>query len=186
MVGHYLDWSNQGKADLWRYAIAIVLGFILWQFGSIPVLVITSVLTGKADLDSPYFTYTFLPGLIVLFLLARIVLGRPWFSLMLGSLKRAKWVDYGLGVLIGWCASVLSYLLFIDRDRFSFQGWEPLLSTGGLVIVAILVGYAIQTAFEELYFRGLIAQATRRVTPWIPVVIGLQAWLFAMLHDPAP
>jgi uncharacterized protein len=46
----------------------------------------------------------------------------------------------------------------------------------------LCAGFMIQTAFEELYFRGLMMQATRRLTRLVPVVIGLQAYIFASLH----
>jgi membrane protease YdiL (CAAX protease family) len=45
-----------------------------------------------------------------------------------------------------------------------------------------IAGVAIQTAAEELYFRGLFAQATRRITKLVPLVIGVQAVFFAQLH----
>jgi membrane protease YdiL (CAAX protease family) len=179
---HYLDWSVKGKSALWRYAIAIVAGFVLWQFGSSVIMVLMAILTPGVQLDGPFFTYTFLAGLLAIFFLVRLILGRPWYSVAVFSAEDARLSDYVVGLLAGWSASVLTYLTLIDRDRFTYRGWGAEWSSGAVAILAMALGYAIQTAFEEIYFRGLIAQATRRLTRWIPVVIGVQAWLFASLH----
>lgn len=56
------------------------------------------------------------------------------------------------------------------------------MSGGATLVLMVCTGFMIQTAFEELYFRGLLMQATRRLTSWLPVLLVVQAYVFASLH----
>jgi membrane protease YdiL (CAAX protease family) len=73
-------------------------------------------------------------------------------------------------------------VIYLVAAKVSFRGWDHVTAAGVPMLFAALLGLALQTAFEELYFRGLIAQATRRLIQWLPVVIGVQAVYFASLH----
>jgi uncharacterized protein len=125
--------------------------------------------------------YSFAGVVIVVLLIARFLLGRPGWSVALPSWP-PRWADYGVGMAIWWAGMAVIYLALIPLGRLTFHGWSSLAGAGLLLALATIVGVAIQTAAEELYFRGLLAQATRRITKWIPVVIGVQALLFAQLH----
>jgi hypothetical protein len=181
-VGHYLDWSVEGTPAIWRYLLAVVLGFVIWTLGGVPEILLLGRFLEDPVTSALVLQYSFLIGLVTLPLLARLLLGRPWFSLALPSWPpRVKDLFTGMGVQ--WAVMIVLYLLTVAPfGRMSFRGWDGQFFTTLTMLTLAVVGFFIQTGFEELYFRGLLAQATRRVVTWAPVVIGLQAALFAQMH----
>jgi uncharacterized protein len=178
---HYLDWAHVGRSSPLLYLLAIILGFIGWQMGSIPALLLMS--------DDPatqrvQFQFTFILPALLLLLLVRFLFGRPGWTVALPA-WRPRWRDWFVAVAIGWgimLLLILVILALLPGFELTYRGWDGVLF-GGLTMVAMLcAGFMIQTAFEELYFRGLMMQATRRLTRWVPVVIGVQAYIFATLH----
>jgi hypothetical protein len=107
---HYLDWSIKGKSALWRYAIAIVAGFVLWQFGSSVIMVLMAILTPGVQFDGPFFTYTFLAGLLM-GICMRFLIDR------FACLNRARWWGCA-GLLFALPATLVVgrvYPVFPDR-----------------------------------------------------------------------
>jgi membrane protease YdiL (CAAX protease family) len=177
----YLDWAKLGRASPLLYLLAVVLGFIGWEFGSIPALMLMSSDPAQQRVQ---FQFSFiLPALIVL-LLVRLLLGRPAWTVALPAWP-PRWRDYLVAIGIGWgvmLALLLAILAFMPGFELSFRGWGGMLSGGAPLVLMLCAGFMIQTAFEELYFRGLLMQAVRRLTRWMPVVLVVQAYVFASLH----
>jgi membrane protease YdiL (CAAX protease family) len=178
---HYLDWSNRGRPALWRYAIAMVLALILWIFGPIPVIVFFGYAFNDPAWHDVVLQYTFLPGFLGVLLITRLLLGRPAYSVF-SAIWPPRFADYFWGVLIGWSLGVIMTVATLPFLPPTYQGWDAEVNLGLPLILALLIGFMIQTGFEELFFRGLLMQATRRITRWLPLVIGLQALLFAAPH----
>ena len=178
VIRNYLEWSDEGRPAIWRYLAAIVLGFVFWMWGSIPAILLLQDFLNDPATKSIAFEYTFVVGLVAIPLITRYLLKRPAFSVALPSWPPCL-ADYGLGIAIQWAAMVVMYLV---AAKVSFRGWDHVTAAGVPMLFAALLGLALQTAFEELYFRGLIAQATRRLIQWLPAVIGVQAVYFASLH----
>ena len=178
VIHNYLEWSDEGRPAIWRYLAAIVLGFLFWMWGSIPAILLLQDFLNDPATKSVAFEYTFVVGLVAIPLIVRYLLKRPAFSVALPSWP-PRLADYGLGIAIQWAAMVVMYLV---AAKVSFRGWEHVTAAAVPMLFAALLGLALQTAFEELYFRGLIAQATRRLIKWLPAVIGVQAVYFASLH----
>jgi uncharacterized protein len=175
---HYLDWSQQGRSSVWLYLIAIVIAYLGLQWGSIPTMILAGSYINDPLIGPLVLELSFV-GLIVSVLLAtKFVLGRPSWSVAIPALP-PRWRDYALGMLI-WCSGMLlMYLLFVvPYGRITFQGWSGFGTAIIPIIFAIILTVMVQTAAEELFFRGLVMQATRRVTRWIFV----QALWFAQLH----
>lgn len=181
-ISSYLEWSDEGRSAIWRYVVAVVLGFVLWTLGSAPAVLLLQDFLSDPATESVAFEYTFVIGFVAVPLIVWLLLGRPGWSVALPAWP-PRLLDYGLGIGIQWVVMTVMYLaLVLPFGRLSYRGWDAEMSAGLPILVATIVGFAIQTGFEELYFRGLVAQATRRLVKWTPAVIGVQALFFAQLH----
>lgn len=181
-VAHYLDWSDQGRPAIWRYLVVVVLGFVIWVMGSVPEVAPLGRFIKDPISSTLVLQYSFVVGFVAIPLLTWLVLGRPWFSVALPAWP-PKVRELLLGIGIQWAAMIVLYLvLVVPSGRLSFRGWDAQFLSRLPLLALAVVGFLIQTGFEELYFRGLLEQATRRVITWAPIVIGLQAAFFAQLH----
>jgi len=177
-IQNYLEWSHEGKSAIWRYVLAVVLGILAFMVGSMVSIFIFDPLNINILEDPVAFYYTFVIGFVAVPLIVRFLLGRPAYSVALPSWP-PNLRDYGLGILIQWMAMSIAYIALVD---VSYLGFEPITAGVILKLILALVGIFITTTFEEMYFRGLLIQATWRVTKWLPVVFGVQAYFFAQLH----
>jgi membrane protease YdiL (CAAX protease family) len=179
---HYLDWSGKGRCSIWLYFLAVILGYLGLQWGSIPVLLLAGDHINDRLFGPALLELSFAGFIVTVLLTVRLILGRPAWSVGVPAWP-PRWIDYLAGMLMWWAGMLLMYLIFvIPFGRVSFQGWGVF--SGALIpyLAAITVGVMVQTAAEELFFRGLLMQATRRATAWLPAVIGVQALWFAHLH----
>jgi uncharacterized protein len=177
----YLDWSTLGRASPLLYLLAIVLGFIGWEVGSIPALMLMSDDPAQQRVQ---FQFTFILPLLILLLLVRLLLGRPGWTVGLPAWP-PRWRDYFIAIGIGWAVMLtllLGILAFMPEFKLTYRGWGGLIAGGATLVLMLCAGFMIQTAFEELYFRGLLMQATRRLTRWLPAQLVVQAYVFASLH----
>jgi uncharacterized protein len=178
----YLKWSDEGRSSVWLYLIAVILGYLGLQLGSIPVFLVLGRFLGEAAATGfVAVEYTFAGVIVVVLLVVKFLLGRPSWSVALPSWP-PRWADYGVGMAIWWAAMTPFYLALILFGRLTFQCWSSFSGEGLLLFLVMIVGVAIQTGAEEIYFCGLLAQVTRRITKWIPVVLVVQALFFAHLH----
>lgn len=178
---HYLGWAHVGRRSPLLYLLAIILGFVGWQAGSIPALLLMS---SDPATQRAQFQLSFILPALLLLLLVRLLLGRPGWTVAL-PMWPPRWRDWFVAVAIGWSVMLLLILVtmaVLPGFTLTYRGWGGLLSGGLTLLVTLCAGFIIQSAFEELYFRGLMMQATRRLTQWIPVVIGVQAYVFASMH----
>jgi membrane protease YdiL (CAAX protease family) len=125
--------------------------------------------------------YSFVPAFILLPLIVRFVLGRPAWSVAVPAWP-PRVAEYGHGVVMGLVIALAGLAVSAPFLSYQFEGFSGLASAGMFAVAIMLAGFVIQTAFEELLFRGLIAQFTRRLTNFMPLVIGLQAILFGAMH----
>jgi len=179
-VDHYLDWSKQGRHSVVLYFMMFVLGYLFLQFGSIPSLLLFRYLAID-PLSNIGVVYSFIFPLVFLLFFGWLIFGRPVYSLYSAS-KKVLWKDFGIGVLLQWIISAIFIIMIIPDNKVSFVGYKENFANEIPIILLLMGGYLIQTACEELYFRGYLMQATYRILPFFPVVIGLQALLFGQLH----
>lgn len=178
---HYLQWADRGKPALWRYATAVALTFVVWMFGEIPVALLFPDSFADPAHRSLLLPWGFLPGLIAVLLFVRLFLGRPGYSLFAQSLS-PRWSDYLVGVALG---TAIGTLLSVSGMLFSpieYQGFSRMAELGLLLMIVMIVGFVVQTAFEELFFRGLIMQLTWQIKAWLPLALLVQATMFAIPH----
>lgn len=177
----YLDWSHRNRSHIFLYLVAIVAGFVGWQFGSIPALFLMSEDPAQRSVE---FQFTFLIPALLLLVLVRVLFGRPGWTVAF-PVWPPRWSDYLVGIAIGWAVMVLLLillLLFLPGFKLTYRGLEGMITGGPSMILMLCAGFAIQTAFEELYFRGLMMQALRRLARFVPLILVVQAYLFAQLH----
>lgn len=178
---NYLDWAIKGRPAIWRYVLALVLAYVLWIFLPLPLIVGLKILWKDADLGGPLGLYLFLPGFIAMPFLVRFLLGRPAWSIGLAGWPM-RWGDYGYGILMGLVVAVLGLAACSPLLPVTYQGFGGLASAGPIVIAFTILGFVIQTGFEEMLFRGLLAQFTRRIVNFLPLVILVQALIFGSMH----
>jgi hypothetical protein len=70
---------------------------------------------------------------------------------------------------------LLLILTFMPEFKLTFRGWGGMITGGATLVLMLFAGFLIQTAFEEHYFPGLLMQATRRLTNWLPTLLVVQA-----------
>ena len=76
----------------------------------------------------------------------------------------------------------VSTAVFAVSPVGSLEVSAPDWSTFVVVVPITLVGFLVQSGVEELVFRGILPQATRRFTSHVVVVYALPALVFASLH----
>jgi len=174
----YLDWALRGQTSIWRYGLAIGLGLVFGIFFLPGLFALGCVLLFHASPSlPPVKLFSFLPGLLGILLLVKVILQRPSWSVALPWWP-TSWQWLGSGLAIGTIIAVFPPP-FVD---FRYEGFAALRAISLGMIMLVLVGLLIQTATEEILFRGLILQAAYRFTGKVWLAIMIQALLFALLH----
>lgn len=175
-TGHYLDWARVGPASLGRYVVGSVLMVLAWAGGTLVIGIVqmaapmdpeASAVRGLALLLG-----TFLLGPLAIPVVVRGLHRRPGWSVVTGSWP-GRIRDVGRGAVIA-----LTNLVILDAAAclvapIRVAGWD---AREWLVLAAVaVVGFLIQTGFEEFTFRGYLA--TYSTSPIL--VVGIPAVLFA-------
>lgn len=205
MGKQYLDLVRLGKNQWWRYLLGILLILIFWLFiGSMLYLVpiswgvFAAYSYGSADVDSgaisfedfvqfapPIVTFTgtfltFVPLLVGIFLVVRFVHSRP-FRTLITPRKRVDWGRFGQGFLLFGALliliTVIEALLYPGRYQFALNvGWFLPFLIVGLILIPI------QTASEELLFRGYMMQGLSLLVRSPIVLAVISGLIFTLPH----
>jgi hypothetical protein len=155
-----------------------IVGFLLALFVLPSIfIVLLAALSRSASTGSLVLVFSFLPGLLAIFMLVRLALGRPAWSVALPSYPPG-WRPLVAGLLIGLIVGLVPPP-YLD---FEYRGFGGLIAAGASFILLTLIGLLIQTAMEEVLFRGLLLQAAYRLTGYVWIAITAQAVIFAILH----
>ena len=196
----FIGQAHKFKHDSWRYLLGILVIFIIWQLGSIPlaIAVFAKVFQDGGDINalgedpnalmqvlSPNLTlflmlFAFAVGLGGVLLWTRKVHEQTFTSLTT-SRKKIDWSRFWFGfMLIGVTTAVLTLIEYLwHPESFEVQfNWAPFLIL--LVIACILI--PLQTSFEEYFFRGYIMQGLGLMTKtrWVPLVF--TSVVFGAMH----
>ncbi len=186
----YLDLARQGRNEWWRYLLAVLMIFLLWQMvGAIPVLImIAPALSGSAP-DSPgpdpllYFMALMLTALFLLlglYLALRFIHRRRLLTLITPApaVSRPRFSQGFLVWLVVCGASAAAdallhpgrYVLTLDLPRF-----VPF-------VFLALAFVPIQASAEELFFRGYLLQGLGLRLRNVWLLSALSGLLFGLPH----
>lgn len=196
----YIGQAHKFKHDSWRYWLGIVVIFIIWQLGSIPlaIAVFAKVFQDGGDLNTlgedPNVLMQILSPNLTLFLMLlafAVGLGGIWlwvkkvheqsFTALTTTRKKIDWSRFWYGfLLIGVTTTLLTLIEYVwHPESFEVQfNWGSFLI---LFIIAVLM-VPLQTSFEEYFFRGYIMQGLGLMTKtrWVPLIF--TSVVFGAMH----
>ncbi len=196
----YIGQAHKFKHDSWRYWLGIIVIFIIWQLGSIPlaIAVFAKVFQDGGDLNTlgedPNALMQILSPNLTLFLMLlafAVGLGGIWlwikkvheqsFTALTTTRKKIDWSRFWYGfLLIGVTTTLLTLIEYVwHPESFEVQfNWGSFLI---LFIIAVLM-VPLQTSFEEYFFRGYIMQGLGLMTKtrWIPLIF--TSVVFGAMH----
>lgn len=197
-----LDKQNQW----WKYLVIFISGFVTANLiGALPlliVIVIKIVKSGGVGMPNPdnlmdlsvygihpniglvLLIVPFVVGLITVALLFKPLHKRTWKEVINGT-NSIRWERFFFAMIIWGCMMGI-YLLFdyyTHPDNFIIQ--LNLTSFIPLIIISLLL-IPFQSTFEELLFRGYLAQGVAAWTRsrWLAIII--PALLFTFMHSLNP
>lgn len=185
-VNSYLDWSDQGKAGFWHYAIGLVIMLVIFfglsGFGVTPLALLVPDYKKSLLLSAVGILLGFVISFFVIPPLVKIIHSRPFWSVAMPKWEFRKW-DFWVSFWVGMAAAVVFGLVF------SILGFLPLkpnpdfdLTTLLVLVVVAFIGVFIQAGAEELLFRGYITQFVKRFSSNKILFLGIPAVLFALPH----
>ncbi|MBI3041348.1 MAG: CPBP family intramembrane metalloprotease [Betaproteobacteria bacterium] len=178
----YLDLARQGRNEWWRYALGVLIIAFFWlALGYVPyLLLLGSGLDADPMLDFVAVNFSIFMMLAGLALAVRLIHRRPLASLLAPD-ARVDWGRIGRGAaawgVIAAVIVVIEHLLFPDRYYLSFN---PERFFAFLVLVLALT--PIQSATEELIFRGYAMQGFGLLTRRPALIAVLSSLVFTAPH----
>ena len=190
------------KNQWWRYLLLFLIAFIVGQFlGAIPlgvVMMLKKLRDGDiADLSSAdnsglsqfgldqnlTLFLIIIPFIVSLIIFAVLIkpMHQQTFKAVINGTSKIRWHKFFNGFII-WIVIMAIYLAIdysLNPDNFvlnfSFEKFIPL-----LIISVVLIPF--QTTFEEVMFRGYLAQGVAAWTGSRVWVVLIPAFLFGMMH----
>ncbi|MCS6774749.1 MAG: hypothetical protein NZ693_11645, partial [Thermoflexales bacterium] len=173
MTQAFLSLSDAGKNAAWRYIVGIALIVVFWLLGGFITSAISLSLglvnpeagiagMGESPLALALSLLSFLPMLVMPFLVTRWLHGRPAGTL-LGVARRVHWGRVGSGFMLWVVLYVLAALILTLAGVSRYEFNPDFGRTLPMVLVGLLL-LPIQTSAEEVFFRGYLLQATGRLT----------------------
>ncbi len=197
----HLERALDGQNPWWKYLVVFIITFIATNLiGAIPlgiVMVVKSLGNGNlapnpdnvADLSAYgipsnqgliLLLFPFLVGLITLIVLLKPFHKRTYKEVINGT-NRLRWSRFFTGAVV-WFVLMGIYLAvnyFLVPDNFQIQ-FNPA-SLLALVAISLLL-IPFQTTYEELFFRGYLAQgvAAWTLNRWMVLII--PSFIFGLMH----
>jgi membrane protease YdiL (CAAX protease family) len=185
-ISSYLDWSNRGRASLWRYVVGTILilfvFFFLSGFGQFPILLLVPNYKSSRILSVIATLLVFAIAFFALPPIVRLIHARPYWSVAMPRPRFERW-NFWAGFVSGIAVGLVCALIFSLAGVMPIES-NPEFDVGTWLVLAV-VGFAgifIQAGSEELLFRGYLTQFTRRFTANPLLFIGIPALLFALPH----
>jgi uncharacterized protein len=178
----YIQLSNRGKNEWWRYLSSIVLILWLWLvMGSLPyLLVLLNHLESNLMWTFTGAMATFWFLILGLWISVVLIHKRPFITLITPAL-RVNWkrILQGFGVWFGLSAltSLVDYLIRPDFYTYTFNSL-PWLTFAVFAVILL----PIQTTAEELLFRGYLMQWMGRFMNTKAAIVILSGFFFALPH----
>lgn len=181
----YVEWSDRGRSGIGRYLIGFVLVMVVFFLvGGVLSIPVAVALPDHED-SLVQSTLILVLGFVIPFfaipLITHWLHDRPWWSVAM-PWRAVRGGDFWVGFLVSTVAGLAVVavagvvgLLDLHWHGFVWADWLPLLAIG-------LIGLAIQTASEELLFRGYLTQFARRLVKHPAFYLSVPALVFAAPH----
>jgi len=177
----YLALARPGRNEWWRYGLGGAVILFSWLvLGWLPYAWITAQGRGDLLLEFVAINLSIIMMLAGLVVAMRLIHRRPLMSLVTGEagidwarIARGAWI----WAVIGLATAAAEHLLYPGRYYFSFSAERFY----AFAAVALLLT-PVQTATEELVFRGYVMQGLGLVVKRPAAVAVLSAAIFALPH----
>ena len=177
----YLDLARRGRNEWWRYLVGVLTIASSWLvLGYVPYLLLVGAGVTDPVIDYLAVNFSIFMMLVGLAVTVKLIHRRPLLGLVTPE-ARVDWRRIGRGALV-WTliAAVISgveHLFYADRYYLSF---DP--ARFFLFVPLVLVLTPIQTAIEELVFRGYAMQGLALLTRRPALVAAGSGVVFAVPH----
>ena len=197
---NHLERALTGSNQWWRYILVILIAFMGAQvLGAIPlgiVMMLASTSSGVAvnpenpmdfmrlgidlNLGLALMIFSFVVGLFIFIWIIKPFHQRNYKEVINGT-QKIRWNKffYAAGIWASISALLVLADYFINPTNFHFNlDWSAFIP---LVFIAIIM-VPFQTTFEEILFRGYLAQGVARWTRnrWLSMI--LPAVVFGLMH----
>jgi hypothetical protein len=180
----YLDWAYEGKSNIFRYIIGVVLVYAISQFigqmfAVVGALLIPFSSTGLNVFKLTFFGFIF--SFLTLPLIPLLINRRPWWSIAMPKLS----LRFDL-LLIG-ATSVLFVQLILSIIAYIFEPGALIYSGVNfgnwiLMLPLIALAFFVQASTEEMVFRGYMTQFLYRLSKKPAIFLFFSAFIFAIPH----
>lgn len=206
---NHLESAISDRNDWWRYLLNFIISFFGASLvGSIPLLIailipkngqgvdlenLDALGSGIVDfaamgMNSSWGLFLmlipFILGFIAFIFCMRLFHNRNWIAVING-LKKIRWSRFFTGYLV-WLIMSATFLIisyFSSPTDFEIQfSWSKFLP---LLLVSVLI-IPIQSSYEEIFFRGYLAQGFGILTKSRIAAILLPSLLFGLMHITNP
>lgn len=199
----YLECAYEQASAFWKYVVVLVVTFVLASFiGSIPLLVVIAVKTAQEGhfvgfSPSNLSTLGISPNILMLLLMIPLALGlfiligfvwlfhKRSYKEIINGTNKVRWNRFFTGAVCWTILMLIIYIIEYIIDPANFVLQFDIVSFIPLVIISILI-IPLQTSFEELAFRGYLAQGIGVLTKSRWMVLLIPSILFGLLHYDNP
>lgn len=196
----YFEKAKLGNNRFWTYLVTIILVLVFSQLvGGLPVAIIiglNAVNKGGSSTTGGEFSpqaFGVDPNLFLVLMMIPFVIGLVGLWIGVRSVHKKRFEDvltgrdqfdfkkvlYGAGLWAGLWLIYMVASVIIDGDSFQLQ-FNP--SMFIILFVVAIVMIPLQSAFEEILFRGYIMQGISLISKnkWVPLLV--TSILFGGLH----
>lgn len=177
----YLDLVHQGKNDWWRYALGVLTIAFFWLgLGYLPLIFLAETGATNPLVDYVAVNFSILTMLAGLAVTVKWIHGRPLRSLVTPESHIDWWRIWrgaAVWVVLAAVIAAIEHVLFPGRYYLSFH---PLHFFQFAALVLVLT--PIQSAAEELVFRGYLMQGLGLLTRRPALIAVVSSILFAVPH----
>lgn len=183
-MNSFLDLAENGKNQWWRYLLSFAVIFIFWMvIGSIPAVITVANKVSSIELNFIGLMASFVFLILGLWISIRSIHKRKFITLITAR-KRVSWRLYFYGfsfaMVILLIVTGVDFLWHPEGYHFSLSQWTMGQFVGMFLLCVVFI--PIQTAAEEMLFRGYILQGIGRKIKSPYVLSIITAILFTLPH----
>lgn len=200
---NHLECAYEKASAFWKYVVVLIVSFVAASLiGSIPLSIVVILKTvgdgGMTEFDvNNLSSLGISPNLLMLLMMLPLALGlfiligfialfhRRSYKQVINGTNKVRWSRFFVGAACWTVLMLIIYIVeyFLDPANFVLQ--FNLASFIPLLLITLLI-IPLQTSFEELAFRGYLAQGIGMLTKNRWLVVLIPSILFGLLHYDNP